>query len=113
MKDLHKVIKTIRLSEKATLLGEQNNEYVFSVDVDATFCPDPELSILHAFDTLFTAGPCILGSVVNKALGRHGQTQFEPGQVDPIKTSSIPGRTIILNFFQSQTEWTIWLFGPF
>ena len=36
MKDLHKVIKTIRLSEKATLLGEQNNEYVFSVDVDAT-----------------------------------------------------------------------------
>jgi large subunit ribosomal protein L23 len=36
MKDLHKVIKTIRLSEKATLLGEKNNEYVFSVDVDAT-----------------------------------------------------------------------------
>ncbi|HBJ87087.1 MAG TPA: 50S ribosomal protein L23 [Verrucomicrobiales bacterium] len=36
MKDLHKVIKTIRLSEKATLLGERNNEYVFSVDVEAT-----------------------------------------------------------------------------
>ena len=36
MKDLHKVIKTIRLSEKATLLGEKNNEYVFSVDVEAT-----------------------------------------------------------------------------
>ena len=29
MKDLYSVIKTIRLSEKATLLGEKNNEYVF------------------------------------------------------------------------------------
>jgi large subunit ribosomal protein L23 len=36
MKDLHQVIKNIRLSEKATLLGEKNNEYVFSVDVEAT-----------------------------------------------------------------------------
>ena len=42
MKDLHKVIKNIRLSEKATLLGEQNNEYVFSVDVEAT-----KLSLIH------------------------------------------------------------------
>ena len=42
------------------------------------FCPEPELPVLHAFDTLFTAGPCSLGSAVNKALGYHGQTQFEP-----------------------------------
>ena len=73
-----------------------------SVDVDATFCPNPELSVLHAFDTLFTAGPCILGSVVNKALGRHGQTQFEPGPIEPENTSiSIPGRTVILK----QNKW--------
>ena len=32
MNDLTQVIKTIRLSEKATLLGEKFNEYVFSVD---------------------------------------------------------------------------------
>jgi large subunit ribosomal protein L23 len=32
MKDLFQVIKTIRLSEKATFLGEINNEFVFQVD---------------------------------------------------------------------------------
>lgn len=32
MNDLTQVIKTIRLSEKATLLGEKLNEYVFRVD---------------------------------------------------------------------------------
>jgi len=32
MKDLFHVIKTIRLSEKATLLSETNNEFVFKVD---------------------------------------------------------------------------------
>jgi len=26
------IIKTIRLTEKATVLGEKNNEYVFNVD---------------------------------------------------------------------------------
>lgn len=83
-----------------TVVNNVRNRFT-SVDVDATFCPDPELSVLHAFDTLFTAGPCILGSVVNKALGRHGQTQFEPGQVDPKDSSTIPGRTIILN----QNKW--------
>ncbi len=31
MKDPHSVIQTIRLSEKATLLGDTNNEYVFVV----------------------------------------------------------------------------------
>ena len=32
MQDLYQVIKTISLTEKATLLGEQNNEYVFKVN---------------------------------------------------------------------------------
>ena len=35
MKDPYSVIKTLRLSEKATLLGETNNEYVFIVDPKA------------------------------------------------------------------------------
>ena len=36
MKDPHSVIKTIRLTEKATRLGEENNEYVFIVDPKST-----------------------------------------------------------------------------
>lgn len=36
MKDPHSVIQTIRLSEKATRLGEENNEYVFIVNRKST-----------------------------------------------------------------------------
>ena len=36
MKDPHSVIKTIRLTEKATRLGDENNEYVFIVDPKST-----------------------------------------------------------------------------
>lgn len=36
MKDLFQVIKTIQLSEKATILSDQNNTYVFKVDPRAT-----------------------------------------------------------------------------
>jgi large subunit ribosomal protein L23 len=35
IKDPHSVIQTIRLTEKATRLGEENNEYVFIVDPKA------------------------------------------------------------------------------
>ena len=48
MKDLFQVIKTIQLSEKATLLGEMNNEYVFKVDPRAT-----KLEIKQAVESLF------------------------------------------------------------
>jgi large subunit ribosomal protein L23 len=36
MNDPFQIIKRIRLTEKATLLGEQLNEYVFEVDNKAT-----------------------------------------------------------------------------
>jgi large subunit ribosomal protein L23 len=36
MQNLSHVIKTIRLSEKASLLSEQNNSYVFEVHPDST-----------------------------------------------------------------------------
>lgn len=36
MKDPHSVIQTIRLTEKATRLGEENNEFVFIVNPKAT-----------------------------------------------------------------------------
>ena len=48
MKDLFQVIKTIQLSEKATLLGEMNNEYVFKVDPRAT-----KLEVKQAVESLF------------------------------------------------------------
>jgi hypothetical protein len=106
-----------------TVVNNVRNRFT-SVDVDNLFCPEPELSILHAFDTLFTAGPCILGAMVNKVLGRHGQTPFEAGEmdiweagkkaaaekgtefvigVDDKPSSRIPGRTIILH----QNKWDV------
>ena len=106
-----------------TVVNNVRNRFT-SVDVDAMFCPNPELSVLHAFDTLFTAGPCILGATVNKVLGRHGQTQFEAGEIYPWSDANkgasfqgtgfvtgmddtpdhrIPGRTIILH----QDKWDV------
>ena len=35
-----------------TVVNNVRNRFT-SVDVDNLFCPDPELSILHAFDTFF------------------------------------------------------------
>lgn len=48
MKDLYQVIKTIRLSERSTLLGEKNNEYVFVVDPKAN-----KIEIKNAVQKLF------------------------------------------------------------
>jgi len=80
-----------------------------AVDTDNLLCDGsrtPELSISHAYDTLFTAGPCILGMTVNGVLGRHLQQTFEAGElvseIDLKKTNEdlmmahIPGRSIIL-----------------
>jgi large subunit ribosomal protein L23 len=48
MKDIYQVIDTVRLSEKATLLAELNNEYVFKVDRKAN-----KLEIKRAVEQLF------------------------------------------------------------
>lgn len=48
MKDIYQVIDTVRLSEKATLLQEQNNEYVLKVDRKAN-----KLEIKRAVEQLF------------------------------------------------------------
>ena len=48
MKDPYQTIRTIRLSEKAALATELNNEYVFEVDTKAT-----KLDIAHAIRTIF------------------------------------------------------------
>lgn len=48
MKDIFQVIDTIQLSEKATLLTETNNEYVFKVNPRAN-----KLEIKQAVEKLF------------------------------------------------------------
>ena len=51
MKDPHSVIQSIRLSEKATRLGETNNEYVFLVSPQAnkkTIKPPPDRSAVDS-----------------------------------------------------------------
>jgi hypothetical protein len=90
-----------------TVVNQVRNRFT-SVDVDATFCPSPELSILHAFDTLFTAGPCLLGASINRVLDRNPQTQYVAGEIDSStgqdnedSSAGIPGRTVILQ----QNKW--------
>ena len=93
-----------------TVVNQVRNRFT-SADVDATFCPNPELSVLHAFDTLFTAGPCALGAAINRVMGRKGQASFTAGEMVQTKHSNnhdktalappIPGRTIILH----QNKW--------
>jgi hypothetical protein len=52
------------------------------VDIDQLFCPDPDVSLLHRADTLIITGPCIMGAVVNKVLGRNEQESFKAGELD-------------------------------
>lgn len=52
--DYTQIIKTIRLTEKATLLGEKNNEFVFQV---ATKASKPDIK--KAVQTLF--GKTVVG----------------------------------------------------
>jgi len=74
------------------------------VDYDRMMCPNPELSVPHAFSTLFTAGPCILGYTLNEVMGREVQTSFVEGDLEMPgggRPEGVPGRTIILQ----QNKW--------
>lgn len=48
MKEPYDIIKTIRLTEKATLLTEKGNQYVFKVDTHAN-----KTEIRHAVEKVF------------------------------------------------------------
>ena len=54
MKDIYQVIKNVRLSEKATLLQETNNEFTLEVDRKAN-----KLEIKKAVEQLF--GKTVIG----------------------------------------------------
>jgi len=87
-----------------TVVNQVRNRFT-SVDVDAVFCPNPELSVLHAFDILHTAGPCLLGPTINRIMGRPAQEPFVAGEIFQDSSGdasiNIPGRTIILH----QDKW--------
>jgi hypothetical protein len=76
-----------------TVVNQVRNRFT-SVDIDASFCPDPLFRVLHRYDTLYTAGPCLLGTSVNRALQRDASTSFAPGVLDVAHGSA--GRTVIL-----------------
>jgi hypothetical protein len=79
-----------------TVVNQVRNRFT-SVDVDATFCPDPPFSMLHLYDTLYTAGPCLLGASVNRVLGRSPIASFHAGDLDVASYNmNIRGRTILL-----------------
>ena len=72
------------------------------VDYDRMMCPNVEMSVVHAFSTLFTAGPCILGLTVNEVMGRDLQQTFVEGDLEGSGEGVVvPGRTIILQ----QNKW--------
>ncbi len=48
MKEPYKVIKTVRITEKGTILAENNNQYQLSVDRHAN-----KLDVKHAVERLF------------------------------------------------------------
>ena len=68
-------------------------------------CPDLELSVVHAYSSLFTAGPCILGFTINQVMGRELQQTFVEGDLEVPEGAKgaehVPGRTIILQ----QNKW--------
>ncbi len=63
MQDLYQVIKTIRLTEKATLLGDKNNEFVFKVDSKTN-----KVEIKQAVEKIF--GKTVIGVRTLNVLGK-------------------------------------------
>ena len=72
IKDPHSVIQTIRLSEKATRLGEENNEYVFIVDPKAN-----KIQIKEAVETIFEVTVTNVNTMVMPAKrGKRGRNWY-------------------------------------
>lgn len=63
MQDIYQVIKTVRLSEKATLLSEKHNQYVFVVDREAN-----KIEIRDAVEKLF--GKKVVGVTTMQMSGK-------------------------------------------
>ena len=66
-----------------------------NVDYDDMLCPDPVLAVSHTVDTLFTAGPCILGASLNDVLKHHRQRSFEYGDIDLFQSEHEKGKIVV------------------
>jgi hypothetical protein len=87
-----------------TVVNQVRNKFT-SVDIDERYCPNPNIAFLHRWDLIFATGPCLLGASMNKALGRPGQMQFEPGEVLVSTVQPpVPGRTLILDTNRSKVN---------
>jgi hypothetical protein len=78
-----------------------NNRFT-SVDHMQSLCTNDgdeiDYTVSHRHDVLFFTGPCILGTSINRVLGRSPQAHFSPGdQVDIPLNKDIPGSFVILS----------------
>lgn len=97
-----------------TAVNQIRNRFTV-LDFDATYCPDPDIAMVHHKDMLYTAGPCLLGASINRVLGRHPQTTIPTGELHKVGSVSsshevIPGRTLILKYdaFRHRGHHMIW-----
>ncbi len=72
MHEPYDIIDTVRLTEKASLLGEQNNQYVFRVATHAN-----KLQIKNAIQKLF--GKTVVGVNTCNYGGKARRNQRNPG----------------------------------
>lgn len=82
-----------------TAVNQVRNRFIVR-DFDATYCPNPDIALLHHKDLLYTAGPCLLGAAINRVLGRHPQTHIATEELHNVSGGSdeIPGRTLFLEY---------------
>jgi hypothetical protein len=68
------------------------------VDLDAFYCPSPNLSVLRFDKARHVAGSCVLGAAANIVLDRPTQHAFQAGEIIPKTTSTfpIPGKILLL-----------------
>jgi hypothetical protein len=98
-----------------TIVNQVRNKFT-SADITASFCPNPDISLLLSCEVLLITGPCLLGASINRVLGRHGHMQFDPGEIlSSTGQPPVPGRTVILdqkreevtNFIRVEREMTV------
>lgn len=77
-----------------TVVNNVRNRFT-TVDIMDSLCPHPiDFHTAHRYDLLFTTGPCILGTAINRFLGRPPQTSFYTNET--LTQESFPGKAIFL-----------------
>ncbi|GKY99504.1 hypothetical protein MPSEU_000904600 [Mayamaea pseudoterrestris] len=77
-----------------TLVNQVRNRFSL-VDMDNAYCPNPGLFAIRYDKASFVTGSCMLGTSVNRVVGRPPMFPFNAGELNHSQ-SNLPGRTIIL-----------------